>query len=92
MPVYTILSVDVLPDCAVGQRHVAKASLLIDKSPGGVVTTAKLLDLAAEGARFSAPALDGSSPDLPIALMPCLCEKGHLIRPAGLVDEYPVRG
>lgn len=92
MAVYTILSVDVLPECQAGQRHIAKASLLVDHTPGGVTTIDRLIEMQTEGATFAAASLDGTSEDVPVRLSPCLCRLGYLIRPAGLVDEYPVRG
>ena len=92
MSIFTILSVDVLAECEAGQRHVAKASLLIDHTPGGVATIDRLIGLQGEGSSFVAASLDGSGTDLTVKLAPCTCGKGYLIRPAGLVDEYPVRG
>ncbi len=92
MPVNTILSVDVLAECEAGQRHVAKASLLIDHDPGGVAPIDRLIELQNAGTSFTAASPDGSGIDLTVKLAPCLCGKGYLIRPAGLVDEYPVRG
>ncbi len=92
MSVYTILSVDVAPDCPMGQRHVAKASLLVDHTPGGVAPIARLIELQGEGAQFVAASLDGSGTDQPVKLAQCPCKQGYLVRPAGLVDEYPLRG
>jgi hypothetical protein len=92
MPIITILSVDVLPECEMGQRHIAKASLLMDHSPGGVTPIDRLIKQRDEGATFAASALDGSGVDVPVKLSSCPCGKGYLVRPAGLVDEYPARG
>jgi hypothetical protein len=92
MPVNTILSVDVLAECEAGQRHVAKASLLIGHTPGGVAPIDRLIEQQSAGASFVAASPDGSGIDLPVKLASCPCGKGYLIRPAGLVDEYPARG
>lgn len=88
---YTILSVDVEPACAAGQRHVAKASLLIDRTPGGVAPVTRLLAVQTEGAHLTV-APDGAADEVPVSLVACSCGQGHLLQPEGLVDEYPVRG
>jgi hypothetical protein len=90
MAVYTILSVDVLPACAEGQRHLAKASLMVDESPGGVAPIARLLALRAQGSRFVAAGAAEAGAERPVDLVLCACGLGYLLAPAGMVEEYPV--
>ncbi len=91
MAVYTVLSVDVLPECAAGRRHVAKASLLVEGVPGGVAPIARLQSMAASGNTFVV-ASDGT-PDAEhaAAFVPCACGAGYILQSDGLVDEYLAR-
>ena len=91
MAVYTILSVDVLPECVQGNRHVAKASLMVDGAPGGVARIERLLAMAASGYAFVVAGDDESGADVAVTLASCVCGEGHVLQPGGLVDEYPAR-
>jgi hypothetical protein len=92
MAVYTVLSVDVLPECVAGRHHVVKASLMVDSSAGGVVPIARLQSMAESGDTFVVAADGAADAEHVAAFVPCACGTGYILQSDGLVDEYPARG
>lgn len=91
MAEYTVLSVDVLPPCEQGRRHVAKASLMVDGGAAGVVSTDELLVMATHGDTFVVAGGGRPGTERPAMLVSCACGSGYLLEPSGMVDEYPAR-
>jgi len=91
MAVYTVLSVDVLPPCLAGNRHVAKASLMVEGGAAGTQRIAGLLAMASAGDRFVVGTGGRPGSEAPAAFVPCACGNGYLLDPSGMVDEYPAR-
>lgn len=92
MPVYTILSVDVQPPCAAGQRHLARASLFVDGGAAGIAPIAQLLTMIDASDRFVVGPIARPEAQVAATFPLCACGNGHLLAPAGSVDEYPARG
>lgn len=91
MVAYAVLSVDVLPPCERGNRHVAKASLMAEGGAAGVPRIVELLAMAAHGDTFVVAGGGPSGTATPAAFAPCACGDGFLLDPGGMVDEYPAR-
>jgi hypothetical protein len=91
MAEYTVLSVDVLPDCAAGRRHIAKASLLREGGAAGVPAIARLLEMAARGDTFVVGQLDAPESQAQAQFVECGCSTGYVLEPDGVVEEYPAR-
>jgi hypothetical protein len=91
MATYTVLSVDVLPPCERGNRHVAKASLMVDGGAAGTPRIAELLAMAAAGDTFVVGGGSRPGSEIPAAFVPCACGNGYLLDPGGMVDEYAAR-
>jgi hypothetical protein len=88
---YTVLSVDVRPPCPEGRRHVAKASLMLDRGAAGVAPIVRLLEMAARGDTFVVGPLDPPAAQEPARFARCACGDGYLLEPDGRVEEYSVR-
>lgn len=91
MAEYTVLSVDVVPPCERGNRHVAKASLMAEGGAAGVPRIVELLAMAARGNTFAVARGGPRGTETPAAFVPCACGDGYLLEPGGMVDEYPAR-
>ncbi|HKS70688.1 MAG TPA: hypothetical protein VJQ45_09720 [Ktedonobacterales bacterium] len=91
MAEYTVLSVDVRPPCAAGRRHVAKASLMVDRGAAGVAPIVRLLEMAASGDTFVVGPLDPPGRQAPARFVRCACGDGYLLEPDGRVEEYAAR-
>lgn len=91
MAEYTVLSVDVRPPCVAGRRHVAKASLMMERGAAGVAPIVRLLEMAARGDTFMVGPLDPPGLQEPATFARCACGDGYLLEPGGRVEEYPAR-
>ncbi len=91
MAEYTVLSVDVRQPCIAGQRHVAKASLMVERGAAGVAPIVRLLEMAARGDSFMVGPLDPPGLQEPARFVRCSCGDGYLLEPEGRVEEYSVR-
>jgi hypothetical protein len=91
MAEYTILSLDVLPACAAGRCHVAKASLLREGGAAGVPAMAHLLEMAARGDTFLVGPVDEAETQATARFVACSCGAGYTLEPDGVVEEYPAR-
>jgi hypothetical protein len=89
---YTVLSIDVLPACEVGRRHIAKASLLRAGGAAGMPGMARLLEMKSRGDTFVVGPPDAAEGQTPTRFVMCACGAGYVLEPDGVVEEYPARG
>ena len=91
MAEYTVLSVDVRPPCAARRRHVAKASLMLERGAAGTTPIVRLLEMAAAGDTFLVGPLDPPGRQEPATFTRCACGDGYLLEPDGRVEEFLAR-